>query len=72
MVSSQELQVGDIIEVESGTIVPADAIIISAENLFADESTITGQMKQIAKTGCEQFKDNMGGNCFLISGAKIF
>jgi len=42
MVSSQELQVGDIIEVESGTIVPADAIIISAENLFADESTITG------------------------------
>jgi len=42
MVSSQELQVGDIIEVESGNIVPVDAIVIYAENLFADESSITG------------------------------
>lgn len=36
VISAQELQVGDIIEVESGNIVPVDAIVISSENLFTD------------------------------------
>ena len=40
---------GDIIELEAGDYVSADARIISAENLLVNESTLTGESKSIKK-----------------------
>jgi magnesium-transporting ATPase (P-type) len=29
-------------EVESGCVIPVDAVVLKAENLYADESSLTG------------------------------
>ena len=41
--------VGDIIELEAGDYVSADARIISSESLEVNESTLTGESKAIKK-----------------------
>lgn len=63
---------GDIIEIESGCVLPVDAIVLKAENLYVDESSLTGEAKENLKIGCADFKGGLEGpNSFLISGSKV-
>ncbi len=48
-VDVREIVVGDIIELEAGDYVSADARIISSESLEINESTLTGESKSIKK-----------------------
>lgn len=49
-ISSDELVPGDIIILETGSFIPADARIIESYNLTVDESSITGESKNIIKS----------------------
>jgi len=50
MVPSEDLVIGDIVIIESGTKVPADLRIIEAQNLTIDESLLTGESVPREKT----------------------
>jgi len=45
--------IGDIIELEAGDYVSADARIITADNFEVNESTLTGESKSIKKNNCD-------------------
>ncbi len=49
LIDVKNVVIGDILELEAGDYVSADARIISAENLLIDESTLTGESKSINK-----------------------
>ncbi|MDD2725183.1 MAG: HAD-IC family P-type ATPase [Methylovulum sp.] len=42
-ISADELVVGDVIVLRSGDVVPADCLLLEAENLFVDEAALTGE-----------------------------
>jgi Ca2+-transporting ATPase len=48
-ISSKELVPGDIILVEAGNIIPADARLITSANLRAQEATLTGESESVQK-----------------------
>jgi Mg2+-importing ATPase len=50
-VKTSELVPGDIILLSAGDIVPADARIISAKDLFVDQSALTGESYPVEKNG---------------------
>lgn len=47
---SEELVPGDIVLVEAGNIIPADARVISSHSLMVNESSLTGEAESIEKT----------------------
>lgn len=49
-VDAEELVPGDIISLESGDRIPADLRLIKAENLYIEESALTGESVPVAKT----------------------
>ncbi|MFA6082188.1 MAG: magnesium-translocating P-type ATPase [Patescibacteria group bacterium] len=49
-IPSKEITVGDLISVESGSVIPADVKIISIKDLHIDESTLTGESFPQEKT----------------------
>ena len=49
-----ELLVGDIIEISDGNIIPADGILIEADNVEVDESAMTGENDKLRKVGFEE------------------
>ncbi len=49
-VPAGQLRPGDLIEVRSGEVIPADARIICADAVEADESALTGESLPVAKT----------------------
>ena len=49
LIDVRNVVIGDIIELEAGDYVSADARIISSENLLVNESTLTGESKSIKK-----------------------
>jgi Mg2+-importing ATPase len=48
-IPAAELVVGDIVELEPGGLVPADSRLLEAEELTADESSLTGESAPVAK-----------------------
>jgi cation-transporting P-type ATPase I len=48
-VAAKRLHAGDIIEVRSGEVIPADARLIAASNVEIDESSLTGESLPVAK-----------------------
>jgi len=53
-VDSEQLVVGDIIIVEAGKKLPADVILISAEDVDCDESDLTGESLPVRKDICTE------------------
>jgi len=49
IIDSKDVVLGDVIEFEAGDLIPADARIISANNLKVDESALTGESHTINK-----------------------
>lgn len=71
-VAASRLQVGDIIEVRSGEVIPADARIMEASNVEADESMLTGESLPVPK----QTEPTPGAPlaeraCMLYAGATV-
>ncbi len=48
-VKAEELVVGDKIELETGDKIPADAVLLRADGVFADESILTGEAIAVMK-----------------------
>lgn len=48
-ISIYDLLVGDIVYVETGEIMPCDGVVIEANNLKSDESSITGEPDAVEK-----------------------
>ncbi len=46
-ISVFDLQVGDLVEIETGEILSADGVLVEGSNVTADESAITGNLKLI-------------------------
>ena len=57
LVDVREIVVGDIVELEAGDYVSADARIISSEKLEINESTLTGESKSIKKDNNDIFEE---------------
>lgn len=56
-VGSEEVVPGDIIYLEQGDAVPADARLIEAESLSTDESALTGESQEISKSPGQSAED---------------
>jgi Ca2+-transporting ATPase len=59
----EKLVVGDIINVQTGVVVPADCVLISGFNVSCDESAMTGEPHAIEKEPHE--------DAFLLSGTNV-
>lgn len=68
-VPTAELVPGDILKLESGDIVPADAVIRHALGLQVDETTFTGESVPVAKTATEG--DDRSEEHTLLQGVHI-
>lgn len=49
MIPGRELVIGDLVFIHEGDRVPADALVLSSENLAADESLLTGESLAVRK-----------------------
>ncbi|MDP4181323.1 MAG: calcium-translocating P-type ATPase, PMCA-type [Bacillota bacterium] len=65
IVSTRDLVVGDVIEVENGDKVPADAVVINSVDLLVDESLMTGESLAVSKSEDE---DKLLGGTVVVSG----
>ncbi|KAG0739123.1 hypothetical protein G6F57_011787 [Rhizopus arrhizus] len=80
-ISVHDIQVGDILHLEPGDIVPVDGIFIEGHNLKCDESAATGESDAVRKMSwleCERKANEQDKgqqvhlpDPFIISGAKI-
>ncbi|KAJ2161686.1 plasma membrane calcium [Coemansia sp. RSA 552] len=62
----QELNVGDILLIEPGDIIPVDGVYLSGHNMTCDESSATGESDAIKKGPADEGRDP-----FILSGAKV-
>ncbi len=70
-VDSEELVVGDLIQLEQGDTVPADCVIVECEELACNESALTGEPEPMLKEALcqENFRHNP---CpFLLQGSLV-
>ncbi|CAO1612617.1 unnamed protein product [Jaminaea pallidilutea] len=79
LMSVHEVQVGDVLQIEPGEIIPADGVFLRGHNVKCDESGATGESDLIKKATydeCIADFDANGGtpskrDPFLISGARV-
>ena len=73
VIPASQLVPGDIISVEAGDKVAADAVLLTAKGLMAEESILTGESEPVAKRcGNTSDKDNSAGKENIIySGTMI-
>ncbi len=73
MVLHRELVPGDILILQTGDIVPADARIIEAKGLVANETILTGESAAVNKdfTPIREVEDIYGGTNIVFSGTTI-
>jgi len=70
-VPTEELVPGDILKLESGDIVPADAIVREARDLLVDETTFTGESIPVAKQAAPAAAQNVTDEHRLLQGVVI-
>jgi P-type E1-E2 ATPase len=68
--NTQLLMVGDVVHIETGEILPVDGILIKANNVSADESSITGETDLLRK-GIPNYENGDKTSPFLLSGSRI-
>ncbi|KAJ2781332.1 plasma membrane calcium [Coemansia javaensis] len=61
-----EINVGDVLLIEPGDIVPVDGVFLDGHNITCDESSATGESDAIKKGPAEAGRDP-----FILSGAKV-
>lgn len=66
--SVYDLLVGDLVQIETGEILSVDGLVVKANRLSIDESSMTGESHTITK---EAFEPNSNKNCFLVSGTRV-
>lgn len=49
-INAEELQVGDVLVLESGKAAPADIVLLSSNEVVANESTMTGEPDDLHKS----------------------
>jgi Ca2+-transporting ATPase len=64
-ISVYDINVGDILILEPGDIIPVDGLYLSGHNLACDESSATGESDTMKK------KPEGEGDCFILSGSKV-
>lgn len=65
-----ELVPGDVIRLSAGDMVPADARIITARDLFAIESALTGESNAVEKTASAAVVEGANGSALPLSACK--
>ncbi len=58
-IESEKIVPGDIFEIEAGDKVPCDALILSSQSLFADESILTGEAIPVEKIHAATCDENI-------------
>ena len=58
-INSEDLVVGDIVELEAGRYIPADMRLLTSTNLKVEESTLTGESEAIEKQADIVYPDEM-------------
>ena len=66
-INSEELTIGDIVILEEGDRVPADLVLIEANNLTCDESSLTGESEAVKK----EIEDEVYMDCNILSGNAV-
>lgn len=70
--NTKKLLVGDIMFVEQGDKLPVDCILISGSGIMVDESSQTGESKNVEKMPLHNLNDvEEGLNPFLLSGSIV-
>lgn len=64
-ISVYDLNVGDVLMLEPGDIIPVDGLYLEGHNLACDESSATGESDTMKKTTEDK------GDCFILSGSKV-
>ncbi|KAI8388871.1 PMCA-type calcium-translocating P-type ATPase [Radiomyces spectabilis] len=64
-VSVYDIQVGEVLMLEPGDIIPVDGLYLEGHNLACDESSATGESDTMKK------KTEDKGDCFILSGSKV-
>ena len=64
-ISIYDVVVGDLFRAKSGEVMPCDGVLVSGQNVKADESSMTGESKAVAKSPRFPF---MVGGSKLVSG----
>ena len=62
-INSEELTIGDIVILEEGDKIPADLILVEANNLTCDESSLTGESEAVKK----EIEDEVYMDCNILS-----
>lgn len=70
-VAIAEIVPGDILNLESGDIVPADAIVRQAHNLLVDETTFTGESIPVSKQAATTLMQEADDQYRLLQGVVI-
>lgn len=65
-----ELVPGDVIRLSAGDMVPADARVITARDLFVIESALTGESEAVEKTAAVTVVDGADGSALPLSACK--
>ena len=72
VIPAKELVPDDVIFLEAGDKVPADAVLISASGLFADESVLTGESVPVEKCVCKgEILNNATGQAEVVYSGSI-
>lgn len=69
-ISSEEIVLGDLIQTEEGTFIPADAIILKSNDFSVNESILTGESLAVFKNKDSQIKQVFQGT-IVASGLAI-
>ena len=68
-IDSEELVVGDVVVIKYGDAVPADCLVISAAECFADESALTGEPDELQKEPASE--ENPQADPFMLQGSEV-